>query len=81
MKGNQRLVFAESDEKEKVEQKEIIRAKMVKIEDKQVPCKKCGQNPRKLASKHCNECSHGHKMQIINDGRLQEKINKQIFKK
>lgn len=74
MKGNQKITL----EKVKVEQKEIIRAKIV---DKEVPCKGCGKNPRKQASKHCAGCSHERKMKILNDARLQEKINKQIFKK
>lgn len=75
MRGSQKLV---EDGRQEVEQKEIIRAKIV---DKEVPCKGCKKKPRAQASKHCSGCSHERKMRIINDGRLKEKINKQIFKK
>lgn len=74
MRGNQKMIL----DWQTGEQKEIIRAKIV---DKEVPCKGCGQNPRAHGSKHCAGCSHNRKMRIVNDGRLQEKINKQIFKK
>lgn len=73
-KGNQKTEYR----KEVVEQKEIIRARIVDVE---MPCGKCHENARSPGSKHCKACSHEHKMLKINDGRLREKINKQIFKK
>ena len=48
------------------------------IIDKEIPCKKCKKNNRRHGSSYCKECTVAHKIKQINDGRLQDKINKQI---
>lgn len=51
------------------------------LREKEKPCKKCKKNNRVHGSSYCRECSHQHKLNKINDGRLQEKISKQINSK
>ena len=50
------------------------------LREKEIKCKKCRTNNRVHGSSYCSECSHQHKLHKINEGRLQQKISKQINK-
>jgi len=55
--------------------KDILQTTIV---DKPIPCKKCKINARVHGSSHCQECTKKYKLKNFNDGRLQQKISKQI---
>jgi len=79
MKGNLKLIGRHKGyEGEGLKRKEIIETTIV---EKPTPCKHCGKNPRAPSSSRCKECSFGYKKNLIQTGRLAQKINKQLLNK